>query len=62
MEQQMNPAWRKSSHSANGGEACIEAGSAHGAVLVRDTTQNGHGPVLRVTPGEWQRFTQQLRG
>jgi uncharacterized protein DUF397 len=61
MEQQLNLAWRKSSYSGNGGEACIETGNVPGAVLVRDTTQHGHGPVLRVTPGDWKRFTASIK-
>jgi hypothetical protein len=53
--------WRKSSYSANGGTDCVEAGHVQGAVLVRDTTQLGAGPVLRVTPRDWARFTRALR-
>jgi hypothetical protein len=52
--------WRKSSHSSNGGSACVEAGHIPGAVLVRDTTQHGAGPVLRLTPAAWARFTATL--
>ena len=40
--------WRKSSYSGNNGGNCVEAGSAPGAVLVRDTKQDEHGPVLPV--------------
>jgi len=57
----MNPGWRKSSHSDNGGSTCVEAGHVPGVVLVRDTTQHGSGPVLRVTPADWGRFTATLR-
>src|SRR5262249_22638120 len=53
--------WRKSTHSANGGAECVEAGHVPGAVLVRDTTQHGTGPVLRVTPRDWTRFNGALR-
>jgi hypothetical protein len=53
--------WRKSTYSDNGGTGCIEAGHVAGAVLVRDTTQHGAGPVLRVTPTDWQRFTARPR-
>jgi len=53
--------WRKSTYSSNGGEACIEAGHVAGAVLVRDTTQHGTGPVLRVTLPDWARLTAGLR-
>jgi Domain of unknown function (DUF397) len=57
----VNPGWRKSSYSDNGGAACVEAGQAPGAVLVRDTTQRGAGPVLRVTPAGWARLTAAIR-
>lgn len=53
--------WRKSSHSSNGGTACVEAGHANGAILVRDTKDNGTGPVLRLTPANWRAFTARLR-
>jgi hypothetical protein len=53
--------WRTSTYSGNGGSTCIEAGHVAGAVLVRDTTQHGRGPVLRVTPGDWARFTATVR-
>jgi len=78
----LNPRWRKSSYSSNGGESCVEVGAtpwrkstyssnggvdcvqaAHlsGVVLVRDTTQHGTGPVLRVTRSDWARLTAGLR-
>jgi hypothetical protein len=53
--------WRKSSYSDNGGASCVEAGHVPGAVLIRDTKNNGHGPVLHVTPAAWQAFTATLR-
>jgi hypothetical protein len=55
------PPWRKSTHSDNGGDTCVEAGHVPGAVLVRDTTDNGTGLVLRVTPAAWTRFTTAVR-
>jgi hypothetical protein len=61
LEQAASPAWRKSSYSDNGGEACIEAGHAPGAILIRDTTQHGTGPVLRVTPAAWTRLVRTVR-
>jgi hypothetical protein len=57
----MNPGWRKSSYSDNGGASCIEAGKAPGAVLVRDTTQHGRGPVLQVSLADWRRFAAAVR-
>jgi hypothetical protein len=54
--------WRKSSHSSNGGAQCVEAGQVDGAVLVRDTTQRGTGPVLRVSAETWRRFLAAVRG
>lgn len=53
--------WRKSSHSGNNGGDCVEAGSAPGAVLVRDTRQAGHGPVLRFSASAWRAFADQVK-
>jgi hypothetical protein len=54
--------WRKSSHSSqSGGGSCVEAGHVPGAVLIRDTTQDGHGPVVRVSAETWRAFTQAVR-
>jgi hypothetical protein len=60
MEQQLDPRWRKSTFSGNGGEACIEAGNVPGRVLVRDTTQHGDGPVISLSPAAWHRFTASI--
>ena len=54
--------WRKSSHSvSSGGTNCVEAGSLPGQVLIRDTKDHGHGPVLRVSARTWRAFTTALR-
>jgi hypothetical protein len=58
----VNPGWRKSSYSSNGGANCVEAGHAPGAILIRDTTQRGAGPVLRVSAPAWQRLTSAIKG
>lgn len=55
----IDPGWRKSSYSDNGGD-CVEAGEARPGVLVRDT-QDRTGPVLRFSPDAWRRFTGQIR-
>jgi hypothetical protein len=60
-EPTVSPGWRKSSYSSNGRANRVEAGHAPGAVLIRDTTQHGRGPVLRVTPVGWSRFTSAVR-
>lgn len=57
----VNPGWRKSSYSNGNGGGCVEAGHVPGAVLVRDTTQHGHGPVLRLSTETWQRFVAAIR-
>ena len=54
--ERLNPDWRKSSYSGNGGANCVEAGTIPGAVLVRDTKDRGNGPVLRVSPDGWKRL------
>ena len=53
--------WRTSTYSNGGSDTCVEAGHVPGAVLLRDTTQRGAGPVLRVSPADWHRFTRALR-
>jgi Domain of unknown function (DUF397) len=58
--ERMNPAWRKSRYSGNGAN-CVEAGNAPGVVLVRDTTQHGTGPVLRVTAADWTRLVKSVK-
>jgi hypothetical protein len=55
------PPWRKSSYSDNGGAGCVEAGHVPGAVVIRDTTQHGDGPVLRVSDRMWRAFTTAVR-
>lgn len=51
--------FRKSSRSMNNGN-CTEVGTAGGAVMVRDSKDNGAGPVLGFTPGAWRVFTRIL--
>lgn len=53
--------WRKSTYSDGNGGNCVEAADTPGAVLVRDTKNNGAGPVLRFGPGAWLTFTARLR-
>jgi hypothetical protein len=53
--------WRKSTYSGNGGGACIETAHLPGTVLVRDTKNDGIGPVLRLTPADWMRFARAVR-
>jgi Domain of unknown function (DUF397) len=57
----LNANWRKASYS-NGTGSCVEAGTVPGVVLIRDTAQHGRGPVLRVTPADWKRFTATIKG
>jgi hypothetical protein len=59
-----SPGWRKSSYSNGGGDNCVEVGAWHAAdaVLVRDTKNNGEGPVLRVPAETWRTFTTAIRG
>ena len=60
MEIQVEPRWRKSSYSGNGGGTCVEVGAGGRGVLVRDTTDRS-GPVLRFSPAGWRRFADQVK-
>jgi hypothetical protein len=53
--------WRKSSHSGNGGNDCVELADRDGLVLVRDTKQAGTGPVLTFGAKAWREFIGQVR-
>lgn len=58
--QTMSAPWRKSSYSGNGGQDCIEVGG-NGTILIRDTKDCGHGPVLRVTPTAFAELVSRIR-
>jgi hypothetical protein len=60
MEQRVDPHWRKSSYSGNGGEACIQVGSATAGILVRDTT-NRTGTVLTILATAWRTLLAGIR-
>lgn len=53
--------WRKSSYSGNNGGNCVEAGSAPGRVVVRDTKQDGRGPVLAFGAQGWREFAAKIK-
>jgi Domain of unknown function (DUF397) len=53
--------WRTSSYSGANGGNCVEVASPRGAVAVRDTKQDGTGPVLRFTSAAWREFAEQVK-
>ena len=53
--------WRTSSYSGNNGGNCVEAGSAPGTMRVRDTKQDGHGPVLQFSATAWRAFADGIK-
>lgn len=55
----VDPRWRKSSYSDNGGE-CVEVGDDMRRVLVRDT-QDRTGPMLRFSAETWRRFADRVK-
>ena len=59
MEDTVDPRWRKSSYSGNGGSDCVQVGGRGGRVLVRDT-KNRTGAVLEIVPGVWRRLVDQV--
>jgi hypothetical protein len=51
--------WRKSSRSNGNGGGCVEVSDLpDGGRLVRDTKDNGTGPILRFTKSEWEAFIE----
>jgi Domain of unknown function (DUF397) len=53
--------WRKSSYSGGQGGSCVEVANTPGLVAVRDTTQKGTGPVLRIAAEAWETFTNGIK-
>ena len=53
--------WRKSKYSGNGGANCVEVADTACAVLIRDTKDKGHGPVLSVSSEAWRKFTATIK-
>jgi hypothetical protein len=51
-------AWRKSTHSNNGGD-CVEVARTGPALAVRDS-KDPDGPALAFTPEQWHSFTDRL--
>jgi hypothetical protein len=60
MEDNIEPDWRTSSYTGNGGGNCVEVSDAARMILVRDT-KDRRGPVLRFSPAAWRRFADQLK-
>jgi hypothetical protein len=52
--------WRTSSYSSGGGGQCVEASSADGTVMVRDSTDHD-GSVLAISAAAWSQFLTHLR-
>jgi hypothetical protein len=59
MNEHVDPGWRKSSKSGNGG--CVEAGQRDGRVLIRDSKLGDTSPVLAVTPAAWDNMLASIR-
>lgn len=53
--------WRKSTYSSGNGGECVEVAGHAESVLVRDTKDHGHGPVLRFSAGAWRRFADRVK-
>ena len=51
--------WRKSSRSGNNG--CVEVAFGESEVAVRDSKQQGRGPVLQFNAHEWEAFLAGVR-
>ena len=59
MEEQARVEWRKSSLSTTNG--CVEVAFVGDRIAVRDSKQQGRGPVLEFTAAEWAAFLGGVR-
>lgn len=48
--------WRKSTRSGDNGGQCVELAFLDAAVGLRDSKDEGSGPILVFTPGAWDMF------
>ena len=60
VEDQANVEWRKSSLSTTNG--CVEVAVVGDRIAVRDSKDQGQGPVLEFTAVEWDAFLGGVRG
>lgn len=51
--------WFKSSYSTAANN-CVEAAHTAGGILIRDTKDNGQGPVFSFSTEAWQSFLAEL--
>jgi Domain of unknown function (DUF397) len=60
VEDQARIQWRKSTLSTTNG--CVEVAFVDDRIAVRDSKQEGRGPVLEFTEVEWAAFLGGVRG
>ena len=60
MDDQTRVDWRKSTLSTTNG--CVEVAFVGDRIAVRDSKQQGQGPVLEFTAVEWAAFLGGVRG
>lgn len=56
---QVGTGWRKSAR-CGGTDDCVEVGQAERVIVVRDTKDNGTGPVLAFGGNTWGKFIRSL--
>ncbi len=54
--------WVKATRSGGNGGSCVEVRRHDGMIEVRDTKDNGTGPMLRFTSAEWDAFLDGAKG
>jgi Domain of unknown function (DUF397) len=60
VEDQVRVEWRKSTLSTTNG--CVEVAVVGDRIAVRDSKDQGQGPVLKFTAEEWDAFLGGVRG
>jgi hypothetical protein len=61
VEDTIEPRWRKSSYSGNGGSDCVEAGHNLGGMIAVRDSKDPDGPRLAFAPADWQSFTASVK-
>lgn len=61
MDAEITRDWKKSSYSFEKDLACVELAGTSAKVLVRDSTQNGQGPILSFSRTDFAELISQVK-
>jgi hypothetical protein len=61
VEDRIEPGWRKSSYSGNGGANCVEVKRGPGGAVAMRDSKNPAGPTLSIERIQWLGFVAEVK-